>query len=537
MSVDATYTTKSLDHLGLIAGFCQEINLAALIDNVLDTSERQQISYGQLFTAMLLNGLGFTGRTMHMYSEFFEDKPVERLIGEGIEPSHINDDALGRCLDALYEKGVSSIYQQIAEKVIKHLNLPCEFTHLDSTSFHYDGKANADEDEPNALHITKGYSRDHRPELNQVVLNLICENQSGIPVYMQGANGNTNDMEGFKKIVKAHIGSLKAAQQCRYLVADAALYVEQTIKELAALTQLFITRVPQKLADAKALVKNADELVFEPMNNGYEGAWHCSLYGGIKQKWLVVRSEQATKREQHSLDKRMLKWAEQSRKTFKKLCQQEFACETDAKQAINQWQQKQPTIAAQTQITKVPVYKGSGRPSKTQAPIRHYYQISGHLYTPISKREAHIKQLGLFILASNDLSDELSMEAMLSTYKSQQAVEKGFRFLKSPDFLTSSFYLKKPERIEALLMVMTTCLMVYASLEHKIRKELNAQNEYFPDMKKKPTQKPTARWVFQCFAGIDVLTINKQQTLILNIKDRQTVIIKILGPVYQQIYS
>ena len=165
MSVDATYTTKSLDHLGLIAGFCQEINLAALIDNVLDTSERQQISYGQLFTAMLLNGLGFTGRTMHMYSEFFEDKPVERLIGEGIEPSHINDDALGRCLDALYEKGVSSIYQQIAEKVIDHLNLPCEFTHLDSTSFHYDGKANADEDEPNALHITKGYSRDHRPEL------------------------------------------------------------------------------------------------------------------------------------------------------------------------------------------------------------------------------------------------------------------------------------------------------------------------------------------------------------------------------------
>ena len=86
-------------------------------------------------------------------------------------------------------------------------------------------------------------------------------------------------------------------------------------------------------------------------------------------------------------------------------------------------------------------------------------------------------------------------------------------------------------------MIMTTCLMVYASLEHKIRKELNAQNEYFPDMKKKPTEKPTARWVFQCFAGIDVLTINKQQTLILNIKDRQTVIIKILGPVYQQIYS
>lgn len=138
----------------------------------------------------------------------------------------------------------------------------------------------------------------------------------------------------------------------------------------------------------------------------------------------------------------------------------------------------------------------------------------------MSEFKLTLGQLGLFILATNDTSGSLSMGEMLSTYKSQQAVEKGFRFLKSPDFLTSAFYLKKPVRIEALLMVMTTCLMVYVSLEHAICKELKAQDEYFPDMKKKPTQTPTARWAFQYFAGIDLLTINQQQTLLLNIKDR-----------------
>jgi hypothetical protein len=86
---------------------------------VLGTSERRQVSYGQIFTAMLLNGLGFTGRTLHMYSEFFDDKPISRLIGEGIEAPHINDDALGRCLDALYDAGVCGLYQQIAEKVVE----------------------------------------------------------------------------------------------------------------------------------------------------------------------------------------------------------------------------------------------------------------------------------------------------------------------------------------------------------------------------------------------------------------------------------
>ena len=136
MPSTASYTTKRLDHLGLVAGFCQEIGLATIIDNALGTSERRQVSYGQLFTAMLLNGLGFTGRTLHMYSEFFDDKPVSRLIGEGIEASHINDDALGRCLDALYDEGVSGLYQKIAEKVVGHLKLPCEFTHLDSISLY-----------------------------------------------------------------------------------------------------------------------------------------------------------------------------------------------------------------------------------------------------------------------------------------------------------------------------------------------------------------------------------------------------------------
>ena len=73
------------------------------------------------------------------------------------------------------------------------------------------------------------------------------------------------------------------------------------------------------------------------------------------------------------------------------------------------------------------------------------------------------------MLATNDLSESLTVEKMLSLYKSQQSVEQDFRFLKSPDFLASSLYLKKPERIEALLMIMTCCLMIYAALEYKIR--------------------------------------------------------------------
>ena len=134
-------SSKSLDHLGLVAGFCKDIQLAQYIDDALGGSNERKVSFGQLFVAMLLNGLGFTGRTLHMYSEYFESKPLDRLLGEGISADDINDDALGRCLDALYDKGVSCLYQGIGERVVNDLGLDCQAVHLDSTSFHYDGQA------------------------------------------------------------------------------------------------------------------------------------------------------------------------------------------------------------------------------------------------------------------------------------------------------------------------------------------------------------------------------------------------------------
>jgi len=69
---------------------------------------------------------------------------------------------------------------------VKRLGLSCQVGHLDSTRFHVDGVYNSREEEPPAkvIHITQGYSRDHRPDLNQVILQLISENQAGIPLLM-----------------------------------------------------------------------------------------------------------------------------------------------------------------------------------------------------------------------------------------------------------------------------------------------------------------------------------------------------------------
>ncbi|NEQ76765.1 MAG: hypothetical protein F6K23_29340 [Okeania sp. SIO2C9] len=45
--------------------------------------------------------------------------------------------------------------------------------------------------------------------------------------------------------------------------------------------------------------------------------------------------------------------------------------------------------------------------------------------------------------------------------KDQQSVERGFRFLNAPLFLTDSVFLKSHQRIEALGLIMSLCLLVY----------------------------------------------------------------------------
>ena len=86
-------------------------------------------------------------------------------------------------------------------------------------------------------------------------------------------------------------------------------------------------------------------------------------------------------------------------------------------------------------------------------------------------------------------------------------------------------------------MIMTCSLMVYAGIEHLIRQRLAEKNAFFPDMKKKPTQRPTARWVFFCFQGISVLIIDKTTEVVTNIIDRQKIILDCLGKPYWEFYS
>lgn len=529
---------KRLDHLGLVAAFCHEIGLPRMIDAVIPKYSDHNVSHGDAVLAMILNGLGFHSRTLHMFSDFFETKPVSKFLAKVIEAHHLTDDVLGRTLDALYDADVSALYQTIAERVVEKLGLTSDSVHLDITSFHVDGEYAQTED-TNAIKLVKGYSRDHRPELNQVVLELICENQAGLPVYMQALSGNTNDAKAFAEVTSNHIHCLKAAQNSRYFIADAALYTEESISSLDKQQQKFITRVPMTIKLAKQALLALEPEQLSVIGNGYSGCWIDSDYGKVNQRWLLVHSAQATKREEITFFKNLEKTIAKEMQALGKLSKKPFACGTDAELAFKEFKDQCHLLDfGLATIVKVPTYSNPGRPKKNEESTGNQYFIEAVPFTDLDKVKLAKLKVGMFILATNDTdSEDLTMAALLEHYKSQQKVERGFRFLKSPEFLTSSIFLKKPERIEALLMIMTMSLLVYSSLEHKIREQLKQAEEFFPSMvKNKTTSKPTARWVFLKFEGIDILEINGQR-LITGLQEHQIRLLRLLGRFYEAVYS
>ena len=113
------YTSKNLDHLGIVATVCREIGLAEEIDRIAGVDPRQKVTCGEAVTAMVLNALGFVDRPLYLFPEFMATKPTEILIREGLNVEDFNDDVPGRTLDKLYRAGPESIFMRIAANAYK----------------------------------------------------------------------------------------------------------------------------------------------------------------------------------------------------------------------------------------------------------------------------------------------------------------------------------------------------------------------------------------------------------------------------------
>lgn len=541
----------NIDHLGIIAGIIDEMELVEEVNKKVGIKEKETLSPGQVMKAMILNGLGFLSAPLYLFEEFFIGKATEHLIGTGVLPEHLNDDRLGRALDKYYEAGTTKLFTAVAIKAAHKFQVKMNSVHLDGTSMCVEGEyikvgeeineikqeaeLNKKELEPEMkpIEIVYGYSRDKRPDLKQFIVDMIVTGDGDVPLYLKIDSGNVDDKSVFVERLKEFKKQWTFEGIC---VADSALYTAENLEAMKGLK--WVSRVPLSIKEAQNKILEIEpEEWINSQKSGYKIAERESEYGNIKQRWLIIESEERKKSSIRQVSKQVEKQKEKAESALRQLSRQEFACEADALKAIeklsNSWKYHQ---IKEIEFSEKSEYTKAGRPKKSTEATQIKYQVKGQIETRIEVIESEKIKAGRFILATNVLDkNELSNEEILEEYKAQQCNERGFRFLKDPLFFTSSVFVKTPERVEAIAMIMGLCLLVYNLAQRKLRQELATSGDSIRNQVKKLTNKPTMRWVFQLFQSVHLLIINGRKQM-SNLTEERRKILNHLGSFCSQYY-
>jgi transposase len=502
---------------------------------------------GTATVAMILNGLGFSNRRLYLVPQFFANKPVEHLLGPGLEAADLNDDCLDRTLDWLYAHDPTQLFAGIATQARKIFGVSARHVHVDTTSFAVSGSYETDEQqesEASVIAITYGYSRDHRQDLKQWMLALATTHEGDVPLFLRPLDGNSSDQVTLASAVEALHEQLRTPESDpSFFVADSGVYSEANMRRFNEVKLRWISRVPQTSTEAKAVVEAAAHRTQWHDSEDGQTHWftHTMRLPQGQERWVVVHSSQAEARAQATLKRQVEKAEHTWKQKLWHLSHRHFACEADAHSALAHELKGLPVwLEVQSAFISSEHHTGRGRPPKDATASRQWHiQATVTVKQPQVEQEARRK--ACFIVATNVLDESiLSEQEVVSTYKDQGGVERGFRFLKDPLFLASSVFLKKPERIVALGLIMVLCLLVYRLAEHRLRTRLVETEQTIPDQLNRPTARPTMRWIFQCFEGIELLHIHSasgMQSLILRLQPVHRLVLALLGPPYEKIYK
>jgi transposase len=373
-----------------------------------------------------------------------------------------------------------------------------------------------------------------------MVINLATTGRASFPIWMESHSGNASDkkiLPNAAERMKNFCKQLSLSSEFIY-VGDSAMY-ENMLKKSSDMK--WLSRVPEKTKVAKQFIDRTDEeLIWNILSEDY--AYHTEIVtqNEVTQRWVLIFSKPSFNREISTLNKNIKKEFIEYNKIFWHLGNEVFSCQSDAQVSVNKAAKKLKYHQVKTKVLEIRGHKKSGRPKLENQSIVKGYRVECILGQDEEKISALRAKKGRFILASNEL-DEIKLPAadFLKEYKAQSGTESGFKFIKDDTFEVDSIFLKTPKRISALMMVMTLCLMVYGVSQYDLREKLKSAGKTVLNQLKKPTDKPTMKWVYFLFHGAHELAITfdgLSKQIVINVNAFMREIIGYFGDRAKAIY-
>lgn len=524
-----------LGGLPILRHFFDLLQIGRTIDSHCPPSPTMKITHGEAIEGLLFSIFQGDHR-LYCVNELLDQYDCKVLFGrKDIEAGQFHDERLGKGLDA-FNLSARAILGDVSAHGLRLLGKPVKALIPDTTSisvYGEDYEERIKEDIPFAFPIF-GFSKDHRPDLRQIVVNLMTT-VFGFPVDGDILDGNASDVETFRDDLDS-MAALPWVKEKTPMIGDSKLFTFPTLLKASNLGIPIITITPETLKIREQLIREFSRKSDLPLllktesGEMYHGASVTLPFSfeakgqSPKTVWLrflVVHSSQlaATKAEGRKILRqkeaaRLEKWA-------KKLGKHKFACEADArKYAEKEWKLEKASFHdLSIVITRVETQgkRKPGRPSvdAVSLPPEISHQVTC-TFSLRSQEESTWDPDGMFVLTTTiaDQRNKSDLE-ILEAYRSRDVVEKNFQWMKGPLALAPVF-LKTPSRIRALGFVFILALQIFALIQNLFREAMKTWGETSPHPGRKRSKAPTTRGILEVMRFVDfgIFKMNGQTQII-----------------------
>ena len=424
----------------------------------------------------------------------------------------LKDDVLGRALDKLFQSQRATLLTRLTMTAVRQFEIDVSQIHTDSTSIKFYGAYKGQSKK--GTQLKRGHSKDHRPDLKQLIYNLSVARDGAVPIHFKTYDGNRTDdtlhIENWLTL-RGVVGNSDFLY-----VADSKLCTTGNMVKIDQEQGRFVTIVPRTRVETKNFAEecHAATVRWSPLTRRpstrvrdlYDVFWVAAgsyqLEEGFRLYWY--RSSEKRKRDSESRKER-LELASQKlialdekksrgRRTERSLLKQ--ASQIIERYQVAAWLKVTVTYREEEVFTKTT--RGKSSPDSTYR--RKVKRIPQLVVKKDYEEIARSKAIdGIFPLTTNT---QLSSKEVLGAYKYQPQIEKRFSGIKS-DYQVAPVFLKKNERIEALMFVVYIADLVAALIQRDLRRAMEKHDiqvlRTLPE--DRPTRTPTWEQIQRLFAN------------------------------------
>jgi transposase len=531
-----TQRIERVDTIPLIYAMLKRMGVEEVVDSIfIPHGNWSGRSYGQLsvlFVTYVLHS--FTHRLSSMESWVKEHKTViEQVTGWKLTVKDATDDRLCRLVEVL-GNDMEMIYEyqlQMSAHLISGYQLPTQIARYDTTSFNVWHQQNVQ----NGL-LSLGHSKDHRPDLLQYKQGLGVLDPAGIPILSETIPGNCADdplyFPAWERMVKVigrpdflYVADCKAASLETRAGIDHGkgfyLFPLPMTGETPEHIRKLVMNPPETIQDI-ILAPKSDEEDVRIVGRGFavnrELAAHLPSgeIHSFKEQWLVTRSDAHAQRQIQSFMTRIDKAISKISNLKPKANETADSFQARADKIVeNAKLHNYLHVKVNEAITVQKKYTAKGRPG----PNSPFTTVEVRTISVQAQRnEAAIEDFkvlaGWRIYVTNVPADRMNVNQSTQYYRDEWLVERGFHRFKKGQIPALPLFLRIPERIKGLMLLLTVALQVLTLMEFISRQELAKKKETIsglvPGNPKMKTPRPTAERLLSQFDNINLMIEEKR---------------------------